>query len=247
MACEIRIGTSGWHYAHWKGRFYPEKAPPAEMFRIYLEHFDSVEINNTFYHLPPLSAFENWKKIAPPGFLYALKGSRFLTHMKKLREPDEGIARFFEGARLLGRKLGPIVFQLPPRWRVNLERLEIFLAALPRRRRYAFEFRDPSWLIPEVYEVLRSHNAAFCIYDIGGFHSPFEVTAEFSYVRLHGPSAQKYQGSYDAKALAGWARWIERESKRLKAIYIYFDNDHEANAVRDALELRRLVTGEPGP
>ncbi|HEU5161807.1 MAG TPA: DUF72 domain-containing protein, partial [Thermoanaerobaculia bacterium] len=124
VACEIRIGTSGWHYAHWKGRFYPEKAPPAEMFRIYLEHFDTVEINNTFYHLPPLSAFENWKKIAPPGFLYALKGSRFLTHMKKLREPDEGIARFFEGARLLGRKLGPIVFQLPPRWRVNLERLE---------------------------------------------------------------------------------------------------------------------------
>ncbi|HEY0590384.1 MAG TPA: DUF72 domain-containing protein, partial [Thermoanaerobaculia bacterium] len=160
---------------------------------------------------------------------------------KKLREPEEGIARFWEGARLLGRKRGPIVFQLPPRWRVNRERLEGFLRALPKRQRYAFEFRDPSWLIPEVNQVLARFNAAFCIYDIGGFHSPLDVTADFSYVRLHGPSERKYQGSYDAKALARWARWIEERASTLRGIYVYFDNDHEANAVRDALQLRKLV------
>ena len=246
MTCDLRIGTSGWHYGHWKGTFYPERCPPREMFRIYQQHFDTVEINNTFYQLPPLTAFDQWKKETPPDFLFALKGSRFLTHMKKLSDPAPGIERFFEGAKRLGRKLDPILFQLPPRWKANPERLDAFLEAMPPRRRYAFELRDRSWLVPEVYGVLEKHGAAYCIYDFAGFESPHVITAPFSYVRLHGPTERKYEGRYDAAALKRWAEWIERESRRLEAIYFYFDNDQAGYAAYDAIELKRLVAGAHG-
>jgi uncharacterized protein YecE (DUF72 family) len=241
MGCDIRIGTSGWHYTYWKGRYYPEKCSPAQMFEIYRNDFDTVEINNTFYHLPPATAFENWKRSTPSGFLFALKGSRFITHMKKLKDPEPAIERFFEGPVLLGRKLGPIIFQLPPRWRANAERLDAFCRALPRRRRYAFELRDPSWIVPEILDILRKHRMAFCIYDFAGFRSPLEITTDFAYVRLHGPTVRKYEGSYSAKQLREWARWIEKQSRTLKGIYFYFDNDQEAHAAYNALELKRLV------
>ncbi|MGH9458633.1 MAG: DUF72 domain-containing protein [Thermoanaerobaculia bacterium] len=241
MSCEVRIGTSGWHYNHWKGNFYPEKCSPAEMFRIYLEHFDTVEINNTFYHLPPHSAFEKWRTITPPRFLFALKGSRFLTHMKKLSDPVEGIARFFEGANLLGAKLGPILFQLPPRWKANPERLDSFIEALPKRRRYAFELRDRSWLVPEIYQVLEGHNAAYCIYDFAGFESPIEITADFTYVRLHGPSENKYQGNYSKPQLRRWADWIGSQRARLRGVYFYFDNDQAGYAAFNAIDLKAMA------
>jgi uncharacterized protein YecE (DUF72 family) len=240
----VYIGTSGWHYPHWRGPFYPEKLPAAQMLDFYTRHFHTVELNNTFYRLPSESAVDDWRARTPSGFLFAAKGSRFLTHLKKLKDPETGIARYFERADRLGRKLGPVLFQLPPHWEVNSERLEVFLAALPRGHRYAFELRDPSWHIPEVYRILRRHRAAFCIFDIAGFYSGIEITANFTYVRLHGPDGA-YQGSYASEKLEEWAARIREWRRELQAIYIYFDNDQAAYAVQNALALKKLVGWAP--
>jgi uncharacterized protein YecE (DUF72 family) len=140
----------------------------------------------------------------------------------------------------LRQTLGPILFQLPPRWPANPERLENLLAILPRKLRYAFEFRDPSWHTPPIYEILRHHNAAFCIFDFAGFQSPLEITADFTYIRLHGPGG-KYQGSYSHSALSGWAERIAEWRGRLRSVFVYFDNDQEGYAARNALELKQLV------
>jgi uncharacterized protein YecE (DUF72 family) len=212
------------------------------MLDFYARHFDTVELNNTFYRLPPQTAVEDWRGQAPSGFLFAAKGSRFLTHMKKLKDPEIGVAKYFERIDHLGSKLGPVLFQLPPHWEVNSERLEAFLDALPRGHRYAFELRDPSWHVPEVYRILRRHRAAFCIFDIAGFHSGVEITANFAYVRLHGPGGA-YEGSYRKESLEAWAQRIREWRKDLRAIYVYFDNDQAAYAVENALALKKLVEG----
>ena len=143
MAGTVHIGTSGWHYKHWLGDFYPEKLPAKEMLNFYTQHFDTVEINNTFYHLPANTTFNAWRDNSPENFVYALKGSRFITHMKKLKDPESSTAKFFEGAELLETKLGPILFQLPPRWQLNLERLEEFLEVLPQQHHYTLNFGIP--------------------------------------------------------------------------------------------------------
>jgi uncharacterized protein YecE (DUF72 family) len=237
---EVRIGTSGWHYPHWRGPFYPEKFPPAKMLEFYADQLDTVELNITFYRLPPEGAAEEWKHDTPPGFLFAAKGSRFLTHMKKLKDEGPGIDHFFSRVHGLGRKLGPIVFQLPPRWQVNAGRLETFLSALPKRRKYAFELRDPTWHVPEVYRILRRHNAAFCIFEIGGWQSECEITADFTYVRLHGPGGP-YQGSYSKPVLKRWASRIRDWERDLNAAYVYFDNDQAGYAPANARELKQLA------
>lgn len=236
----MHIGTSGWHYAHWRGPFYPEKFPASKMLDFYTAHFDTVELNNTFYRLPLVSGLETWRESTPKKFLFAAKGSRFLTHMKKLKDAGPGIDKFFERVDRLGKKLGPIVFQLPPFWEVNEERLEAFLSVLPRRRRYAFELRNPTWHTAAIYRILRRHNAAFCIFEIAGFRAPCEITADFTYVRLHGPGAT-YQGSYSAATLRGWAARIGRWQKELKAVYVYFDNDQAGYAAENALSLKRML------
>ena len=236
----VRIGTSGWHYPHWRGPFYPPKFPAAKMLEFYARHFDTVELNNTFYRLPPESAAAEWRRGTPAGFVFAAKGSRFLTHMRKLKDAGPGIEHFFERIQPLGRKLGPIVFQLPPRWHVNAERLDAFLEALPRRRRYAFEFRDPTWHTPEIYGILRRHRAAFCIFEIGGFRSPVEITANFGYVRLHGPGGP-YQGSYSRTELRNWTSRLREWECNLKSSYIYFDNDQAGFAANDALTLKQML------
>ena len=236
----VHIGTSGWHYPHWRGPFYPDKLPASKMLDFYARHFDTIELNNTFYRLPVPSGVQNWRDSTPSNFTFAAKGSRFLTHMKKLKDTGQGIDRFFERINPLGKKLGPIVFQLPPFWEVNPERLDAFLAALPPRRRYAFELRNPTWHIDEIYRILRRHNVAFCLFEIAGFHSGFEITANFTYVRLHGPGAA-YQGAYSASALRGWAERIREWRKTLRAIYIYFDNDQAAYAVENALALKQML------
>jgi uncharacterized protein YecE (DUF72 family) len=161
--------------------------------------------------------------------------------MKKLKDAELGVERFFERADLLGRKLGPVVFQLPPHWRVDAQRLEEFLRILPRHHRYAFELRDPSWHTAEIYTLLRRHRAAFCIFEIAGLRSGFEVTTDFTYVRLHGPEGA-YQGSYSTSALDEWARRIGAWSRELRAIYIYFDNDQAGYAPKNALELLRMTS-----
>jgi uncharacterized protein YecE (DUF72 family) len=241
MGCEIRIGTSGWHYKHWRGPFYPVPMAPSEMFSYYARYFDTVELNNSFYRLPTEDAFLAWKKAAPKGFVYAVKASRFLTHRIKLNQPERALENFLPRVELLGNKLGPILFQLPPRWQLNLERLVNLLEMLPRSHRYAFEFRDVTWHTEAVDDVLRRFNAAFCIYELAGFTSAPKVTADFAYVRLHGPGG-KYQGSYQEQMLRAWAERIEEWRKTLKAIYVYFDNDQAAYAVYNALALKQMVS-----
>jgi uncharacterized protein YecE (DUF72 family) len=246
MAAGIHIGTSGWHYKHWVGRYYPAGLRPDAMLAHYLRDFDTVELNNTFYQLPNETSFDNWRESTPHGFLFAVKGSRFLTHMIKLKEPQRGLANFLPRAERLRRKLGPILWQLPPKWNVNVERLEEFLAQLPKKHRYAFELRNPTWMTGAVYDVLRRYNAAFCIYELAGYRSPIEVTADWTYVRLHGPTAHKYQGSYSDEQLAAWAQRIRDWSRTLKAIFVYFDNDDSAYAVENALTLKRMLATVAG-
>ena len=238
----IHIGTSGWHYAHWRGPFYPPEMRPDQMLNWYSQHFDTVEINNSFYRLPTSDALRTWCKQTPANFCFAMKASRYITHNRKLNYPKESVKKFSAQANLLKTRLGPILFQLPPSWKVNVERFEEFVRALPRRRRYAFEFRNPTWNIPPIFEVLRKHNAAYCIYELAGFYSPIEITADFTYVRLHGPG-NAYQGDYSAGQLRAWAKRIEVWRTELKHTFVYFDNDQAAFAAKNALELRRMALG----
>ncbi len=240
MSADIRIGTSGWHYKHWIGTFYPQRWPASKMLGFYLERFDTVEINNSFYRLPAETAVTDWHASTPAGFCFAVKGSRFITHMKKLSDPVAGLEKFFSRIDLLREKLGPVLFQLPPHWEVNPGRLESFLQALPVWHRYAFEFRNPTWNTPAVLELLCKYNVAYCPFHLAGYQSPIEITADITYIRLHGPGG-KYQGSYDDAALREWANRIAKWRGDLKAIYVYFDNDDSGYAARDAQRLREMV------
>jgi uncharacterized protein YecE (DUF72 family) len=236
----IHIGTSGWHYDHWRGPFYPEDLTPGEFLGFYQQHFHTVEINNSFYRLPTEKALIAWREAVPPDFLFAVKGSRYITHMKKLQDPEKSLAPFMTRVPLLGERLGPILFQLPPRWRYNALRMRDFLAALPRGYRYALELRDPTWLNQEACRLLQEHGAAFCIYELAGLVSLREVTADFVYIRLHGPGGA-YQGSYDRETLAGWAKDISAWAARGLEVFCYFDNDEAGYAAQNALELQEMV------
>lgn len=238
---DIRIGTSGYSYKHWVGRYYPAGIKSGDMLRHYLRDFDTVELNNTFYQLPEESTFDSWRQSTPHDFLFAVKGSRFITHMIKLKDPQRGLINFMPRAERLRWKLGPVLWQLPPGWKVNADRLEEFLSILPPGHRYTFEFRHETWMTDAVLEVLRRYNAAFCIYELAGYHSPIELTADWTYIRLHGPTHFKYQGSYSDEQLAEWAERIRAWSRKLKAIYVYFDNDDSAYAVDNALTLKKML------
>ena len=237
----VHIGTSGWHYKHWKGQFYPADLPTTKWLQHYVDHFDTVEINNSFYRLPAASALELWCRQTPAHFCFAVKASRYITHNRKLNDPQNAVDKFLAVIEKLERRLGPILFQLPPSWKVNVERLDEFLSGIPRGHRYVFEFRNETWNVPQVYEVLRRHNAAFCIYELAGFLSPVEVTADFTYVRLHGPG-NKYQGDYSKQTLRDWADRIAAWRRELKHIFVYFDNDQAAFAAKNALELKQMVS-----
>lgn len=229
----IRIGTSGWHYTHWRGPFYPEKLAASDFLSFYAQRFGTVELNNSFYHLPSESALLAWKETVPADFVFAVKASRFITHMKKLKDAGNSFEKFFDRIRVLGRKLGPILFQLPPHWHSDPGRLDEFLSALPARQRYAFELRDPTWFNSEVEAVLRNYRAGFCIYDFDGRLSPKQTTANFVYVRLHGPGA-RYQGSYSDEILQGWAHDFREWDQSGKDVYCYFDNDQSGYAAKNA-------------
>ncbi len=237
---KIFIATSGWHYAHWVGPFYPEGLGARDFLVYYARRFNTVEVNNTFYRLPNEGAVRAWCDTVGDDFVFSIKASRLITHNKKLKDPALTLPRFLECVSWFGKKAGPVLFQLPPRWRLNAGRLSEFLDALPGSGRYAFEFRDPDWFTPSVYALLEGCKAAFCIYDLDGALSPKVVTAPFVYVRLHGPDG-RYRGQYTDAALDGWAREFERWDAR--EIYCYFDNDEAGYAASDALRLKRLVEG----
>jgi len=240
MEQKIYIGTSGWHYKHWMDNFYPPGVKSKGFTDYYIRFFRTVEINNSFYKLPSFETFANWRAAVPDDFIFAVKASRYITHMKKLKEPQEGLSRLFNNINALEEKLGPILFQLPPMWKLNLERLRDLLRLLPPYYRYTFEFRHHSWYTPEVLDLLRQHNAAFCIYELEYHLSPLEVTADFVYVRLHGPEG-KYAGSYSESALQGWANQCMTWQQAGLDVYFYFDNDQMGYAAFNAMRLQQLV------
>ncbi|ARS35603.1 DUF72 domain-containing protein [Pontibacter actiniarum] len=240
MDKQIHIGTSGWHYKHWMGNFYPAGLKPREFNGYYIRFFSTVEINNSFYKLPTPETFAGWRQAVPDDFIFAVKASRYMTHMKKLKDPQESLSRFFGSADALEHKLGPVLFQLPPAWKVNLERLSDFMALLPPYYKYTFEFRHPSWYTEEVLALLRKHNAAFCIYELAHHMSPLHLTADFVYVRLHGPDG-KYAGSYSEEALQWWANQCLEWQRQGLEVYLYFDNDQLGYAAFNALRLQEIV------
>jgi uncharacterized protein YecE (DUF72 family) len=235
---DLFIGCSGWQYRHWRGNFYPPALPLRLWLSHYTETFDTVEVNNSFYRLPDPSTFERWRESTPVRFRFAVKASRFLTHMKKLKEPEAPIDRLFARADYLRQKLGPMLYQLPPRWPLDLDRLEHFLAALPRSRQHVIEVRNPSWYAPRVFELLDAHGVALCLHDMAGSASGRPAVGPFSYLRFHGPA--RYQGSYGDAALESWAAFIVERLQR-GPVYAYFNNDIGGHAPRDAVRLRHLV------
>lgn len=236
----IHIGTSGWHYDHWKGHFYPKDRPKEKLLEYYARHFHTVEINNSFYKLPEKKTLRAWKDLVPKTFIFSVKANRYITHMKKLKQASDAVSNMLTIIDVLEDNLGPILFQLPPRWKFNAERLESFLKNLPDGYRYSFEFRDPTWINTECYQLLRHYKAAFCIYHISETHSPKEITAPFTYIRLHGPE-EAYEGRYDTQTLAGWAGAISTWRRQGKEVYCYFDNDQHGYAAENALKLQQML------
>ncbi len=237
----VRIGTSGWVYAHWRGPFYPKDLPARSWFAYYAARFDTVEVNNSFYRLPSAETFAGWAAQAPAGFLYAVKASRFLTHQKKLREPEGPLETFLIRARELGPHLGPVLFQLPPHWHCNPGRLRDFLGILPADVTAVFEFRDPSWYTEEVRALLAEAGADFCIHDLHAAPAPLWITSRAAYVRFHGPTEKAYSGRYPLPFLRKWAGRIADFRAEGHDVFVYFNNDDTAYAAVNALELKELT------
>ena len=238
----LRVGTSGWQYRHWKGVFYPETVKQAGWLSYYCDNFQTVELNTSFYRQPAKKVFEHWRLKVPAGFTFAVKAPRYFTHLKKLLVTRSDLDAFFDAATGLGAKLGPMLFQLPPRWHVDLERMRVFLGRLPGNRRFTIEFRDSTWYTRGLYDLLHQFDIAFCIYELGGHKSPVISTASFVYIRLHGPG-EKYRGSYTEADLRGWAGKIERYLDAGKDVYVFFDNDEAASAPKNAKDLLQLLSG----
>jgi len=237
---DIRIGCSGWNYRHWRSAFYPQGLPVKRWFSFYAEHFDTVEINNSFYRLPKAETFDAWRDQAPPGFRYAVKANRFLTQAKKLKDCEEPVARMMAPVRHLGGTLGPILYQLPPRFRINLERLETFLELLPEDIPHVFEFRDRSWLTDETLALLDRHGASFCAHDMPGLATERWAVGPIAYVRFHGGGG-KYWGRYPDETLLGWTDWMADQARNGRPVWAYFNNDADAAAIQDALTLKAMV------
>jgi uncharacterized protein YecE (DUF72 family) len=236
----IRIGCSGWQYTHWRGDFYPAELPTTRWYAHYALTFDTVEINNSFYRLPPAETFAKWREQAPKHFLYAVKASRFLTHMKKLKDPEDPLFRFFGNATQLGPHLGPILYQLPPNFPINLERFETFLRALPRGHRHTVEFRDTSWYDDRVYALMDKYKVALCLHDMQGSATERVVVGPFIYVRFH-HGTRKYGGRYSDERLDHWGAWLADRAEKGMAVFAYFNNDTGGHAPRDAVRLRERV------
>lgn len=237
MKGNIRIGTSGYQYKHWKGDFYPEDMPVKDWFKHYAKFFDTVEINNTFYKMADAETFAEWEKLAPDDFCYAIKYSRFGTHRKKLKDPEGHVNYFMDRAVHLKEKLAVVLVQLPPNWKPNLQRLEAFLKLLPKNLRWAIEIRDERWLCEELYALLKKYGAALVIHDMIPQH-PRVLTANWTYLRFHG---QNYSGSYSEAELDAIAADVKDHAAHGRDVYVYFNNDLGGHAVRNALSLKEKL------
>ena len=245
----IHVGTSGWHYQDWKGAFYEDGLPQRRWLEFYVRRFATVEVNNSFYRLPSANTFERWRTETPDGFVMAIKASRFITHLRRLRDPEDPLRLLWERAELLGPRLGPVLFQLPPRFPADVDRLAALLRVLPRGMRAAFEFRDASWHTPDVFDRLDRAGAALVWADRPGTRFGLPTTGGWAYVRFH-------QGRSDAPAYprSKLRRWADRIAELpVRDAWIYFDNDTGAAAPRDATTLRSLLrergvrTADPPP
>ena len=235
----IYVGTSGWQYRDWRGPFYPPKLPQRDWLRFFSERFPTVEVNNTFYMLPKEESFQRWGRESAPGFVVTVKASRYITHIRRLRQTRESVDLFWSRATRIGPKLGPVLFQLPPRFGVNVELLEQFLRGLPKKMRAAFEFRDASWESEEVYGTLDRAGAAWVIPDRPGWRVPKPVTGGWSYLRFHQGGHTPRGAGYTREKLRRWADTIA--SFDAKDVFVYFNNDQGAAAVRDAVVLMDLL------
>lgn len=229
-------------YLHWRGCFYPGNLPQKSWYQFYSQHFSTVEINNTFYRLPSESAVEGWQQQAPSNFIYSVKASRFITHVKKLKEPEETLRNFMQRIKLLAKHLGPVLFQLPPSWRPDLKRFERFLQTLMDfdSHPWVFEFRHPEWFAQNILDLLTQFKVSFCIHDMLGLDCPKVITAKYLYLRFHG-SIGGYSGRYGHEALKGWAEFIAEQVKQGHEVYAYFNNDIGGAAVEDALMLKEIL------
>jgi len=235
-----RVGTSGWSYNHWKDVFYPESLPASRWFEHYAAHFDTVEINATFYRMMADTTFVGWRDKAPAHFRYAVKMWRQVTHRKMLKEAGAEVSEFLKRAALLGERLGPILIQLPPRFALNLDRLERFLPLLSDEFEYALEFRHPSWFTDPVYNLLRERQVALCIFHHVKIECPRVVTAPLVYLRFHGES-ERYAGKYTTEHLRQWANFAHKCIDDGHHVAAYFNNDVKGHAVENAREFRALV------
>jgi uncharacterized protein YecE (DUF72 family) len=239
----FHVGTSGWHYKHWRGDFYPAGMPPARWFEHYARTFDTVELNASFYRQPKPAAWDLWRNEAPPGFLFAVKASRYITHIKRLEVQSESLDLLYQGARRLGEHLGPILYQLPPTFRRdtdNARRLEAFLERLPPDLVHVFEFRDRSWFTGATFEALDAHGAASCAFHMPALEAPLRVTGGVLYMRFHGSGAL-YGGNYEDDALRDWAAKLATAAKDAREAFVYFNNDIGGHAPRNAVRFRELL------
>jgi uncharacterized protein YecE (DUF72 family) len=240
MGAPIRIGTSGWEYPHWVGPFYPRDLPRDRRLEFYADRFDTVELNNSFYRLPEAETFAAWARRVSNGFVFAVKASRYLTHLRRLREPREPLARLWSRAGRLGDRLGPMLYQLPPRWRPNHERLATFLAALPASRPQAIEIRDKRWYGRRLSGMLDEAGVALCLHDMSGSAPAPQRVGPLVYVRFHG-TGERYGGGYSSQRLTAWADRMGAWSEQEWPVWAYFNNDIGGHAVRDAERLGSIL------
>lgn len=243
MSVKLYVGTSGWHYDHWRSNFYPEKLSKKDWLNYYSQHFNTVEINASFYRLPLKSTYDSWQQSVPQKFCFALKVSRYITHIKRLKNSREPLQTFAIRAKHLGDNLGPLLYQTPPNMHRDDDVLEEFLKLLDKKLLHVFEFRHPSWMDNAIYRLLSKYDAGFCIFNMPGFTSPVISTNDVGYVRFHGQD-DLYSSRYPDSELADWAKKLENLSSKLKNLYVYFNNDAGGFAVENALTLRKYLEGQ---
>lgn len=238
----ILTGCSGWYYNHWVGneKFYPEDLSKKEWLKFYAEHFDSVEVNSTFYNFPREGMLNGWRKRTPPNFVFTLKANRLITHERKLKGVEDLLNSFYSRAEILEEKLGAVLFQTPPSLKKDLDLLENFLAHLQAEKDNVVEFRHRSWYSEEVFQLLRESGVGFCIPSCPDFPSKVEITSDLAYLRLHGEE-QWYRSPYSQEDLKEWAGQIRKMEERVEKVYVYFNNDFGCHAPRNAKQLKEIL------